>query len=187
MSMTADRKIDQFEVSLANEQASHAVNEPQLIAAAQAVLDDSDFQSASLSIAIVDDATMQALNRQYLNHDYPTDVLSFALEDDGQHLEGEIIVSADTAASAAAEHGTTAASEQLLYVIHGTLHLIGYGDKLPEEADAMCAAEARFLKLFFPLPVGEGRGEGVLSNPESPSPCPLPEGEGSIPHGADRR
>ena len=63
-------------------------------------------------------------------------------------LEGEIILSADTAASAAAEHGTTAAAEQLLYVIHGTLHLVGYGDKSPEEADAMRAAEARYLQQF---------------------------------------
>jgi probable rRNA maturation factor len=156
MSMTADHRTDQYEVSLANEQASHAVNEPRLIAAAQAVLADSEFKSASLSIAIVDDETMQSLNAKYLDHNYPTDVLSFALEDGGQHLEGEIIISADTAASAAAEHGTTATAEQLLYVIHGTLHLVGYGDKSPEEADAMRAAEARYLQLFLPLPLGEG-------------------------------
>jgi probable rRNA maturation factor len=146
--MTEHFKITRYAISLANEQASHAVDETQLIAAATAVVADSAFESASLSIAVVDDETMRALNRQYLDHDYPTDVLSFSLDDDGRHLEGEIIVSADTAAAAAVEHGTTPAAEQLLYVIHGTLHLVGYGDKSPEEADAMRAAEARYLHHF---------------------------------------
>jgi probable rRNA maturation factor len=158
MSMTADHQTDKFQISLANEQASHAVDEAQLIAAATSVLADSDFQSASLSIAVVDDETMQMLNRQYLEHDYPTDVLSFALEDDGQHLEGEIIISADTAASAAVEHITTAAAEQLLYVIHGTLHLVGYGDKSPEEVDAMHTAEARYLHQFGMKPTDRTHG-----------------------------
>jgi probable rRNA maturation factor len=75
-------------------------------------------------------------------------VLSFALEDDGSRLEGEIIISADTAASAAAEVGTSAPAEQLLYVIHGTLHLVGFNDKSPEEAEKMRAAEARYLQHF---------------------------------------
>ena len=52
------------------------------------------------ALAVVDDAAMQELNRQFLNHDWPTDVLSFALQDDGDHLEGEVIISADTAAAA---------------------------------------------------------------------------------------
>ena len=71
-----------------------------------------------------------------LNHDWPTDVLSFVLEDDDGHLEGEVIISADTAAAAAAELGWPPAAEQLLYVIHGMLHLVGYRDKTPDEAAA---------------------------------------------------
>jgi probable rRNA maturation factor len=63
-------------------------------------------------------------------------------------LEGEVILSADTAATSAAEIGWSAAAEQLLYVIHGTLHLVGYGDKTPGESCAMRAAEARYLRHF---------------------------------------
>ncbi len=137
-----------FEVLLSNEQSRHAVDDEQLVAAALAVLRESDFSSAMISLAVVDDAAIRDLNRQFLNHDFPTDVLSFALQDDGSHLEGEVIISADTAAAAAAELGWTPAAEQLLYVIHGMLHLVGYRDKTPAEAQQMRIAEARFLGQF---------------------------------------
>jgi probable rRNA maturation factor len=137
-----------FEVLLSNNQSTHAVDCEQLAAAARAVLNESDFSSAMISLAVVDDATMQDLNRQFLNHDYPTDVLSFALQDDGTHLEGEVIISADTAAATASELGCTPAAEQLLYVIHGVLHLVGYRDKTPADAQEMRVAEAKFLGQF---------------------------------------
>jgi probable rRNA maturation factor len=137
-----------FEVLFSNEQSTHAVDGEQLVAAARAVLQESDFSSAMISLAVVDDATIHELNRQFLNHDYPTDVLSFALQDDGTHLEGEVIISADTAAATATDLGCTPAAEQLLYVIHGMLHLVGYCDKSPEYSKEMRLAEARFLGDF---------------------------------------
>jgi len=169
-------RAEPFEILISNGQSGHAVDEQQLVAAARAVLQASDFSSAMISLAIVDDPTIHELNRQFLNHDWPTDVLSFALQDNGSHLEGEVIISADTAAAAAAELGCTPAAEQLLYIIHGMLHLVGYRDKTPEDAQQMRLAEAQFLSQFAwdstfragccdevpPLPVGEGRGEGVL-------------------------
>ena len=135
-----------FELSLANEQSVHAVDEERLLSAARRVLDDSPFKSATISVAVVDDPTIHALNRQFLEHDYPTDVLSFTLDASGDHLDGEIILSADTAATAAEEHGTTAAQEQLLYVIHGMLHLVGYDDVAPADAERMRAAEQKYLQ-----------------------------------------
>src|SRR3954471_17469195 len=78
---------ERFEISLTNEQSRHAVDEQRLIEAARAVLQDSEFSSAAISLAVVDDETIHELNRRHLNHDYATDVLSFVLEDDGQHLE----------------------------------------------------------------------------------------------------
>ena len=49
-------------------------------------------------MAVVDDPTIHDLNRRFLDHDEPTDVLSFMLDDEGGRLEGDVIVSADTAA-----------------------------------------------------------------------------------------
>jgi probable rRNA maturation factor len=135
-------------VSLVNEQSRHPVDEQQLIAAIESIVKDSEFASAQVSVAIVDDATMHDLNRQYLEHDYPTDVLSFVLEEAGGHLEGEVIISADTAAANAADIGWPAAAEQLLYAIHGTLHLIGYRDKHSDEIAQMRAAEQKYLSPF---------------------------------------
>lgn len=137
-----------FEIAVSINQYRHQVDPQRLIDAARAVLRDSAFSSASISLAVVDDAAIHELNRRHLNHDWPTDVLSFVLEADGEHLEGEVILSADTAASVADELGVPAADEQLLYVIHGMLHLVGYDDRSDDEAVAMRAAEARYLSRF---------------------------------------
>lgn len=137
-----------FVILLANEQSRHGVDEGQLVAAAREVLRESAFASAGVSVAVVDDATIHELNRRYLNHDWPTDVLSFVLDEQDDHLKGEVILSADTAAASAAEIGWPAAAEQLLYVIHGTLHLVGYRDQRPAEAKRMRAAEAEYLRRF---------------------------------------
>jgi probable rRNA maturation factor len=139
------------------------------------VLNESDFNSAMISLAVVDDAEIHELNRQFLNHDWPTDVLSFALQDDGSHLEGEVIISADTAAAMAVELGCTAEAEQLLYVIHGMLHLVGYCDKTPEDAQQMRIAEAKFL--------GQFGWDATFRNPCGDAASP-PIDAGQLPDGA---
>ena len=146
--LSHERPLNLFAISLANEQSTHVVNEQQLIEAARRVLQESNFTSATISLAVVDDASIHDLNLRYLNHDYPTDVLSFALDERDGHLEGEVIFSADTAATLAADVGWPAAAEQLLYMIHGMLHLVGYRDKTPADERAMRAAEVRHLREF---------------------------------------
>jgi len=136
-------------IEIANEQ-SMKVDETQLIEAVENVIDDSDFHFGSVSIAIVDDPTIHALNVQYLQHDYPTDVLSFPLSRDSANgiLEGEIVVSTDTASELAKQFDWPMQHELLLYVIHGTLHLVGFDDKNEESRQEMRAAEAKQLKKF---------------------------------------
>ena len=63
----------------------------------RAILADAGISTGMVSVAVVDDPAIHRLNREFLQHDYPTDVLSFLLERDGEHLEGEVIVSSDTA------------------------------------------------------------------------------------------
>ncbi len=143
----------QYQVTLSNEQSEHVIDTSQLKQAVELVLSDSPYATGEVHVVVVDDPTIHALNRQFLNHDYPTDVLSFVMEETEVSLEGEIIVSADTAAASAKDYNWTRADELLLYVIHGTLHLVGYRDKTPDEVVEMRTAEKRFLtKLGITIP-----------------------------------
>ena len=71
----------------------------------QQIASQAGYHQGCVSVAAVDDATIHALNLQHLAHDYPTDVLSFVLERRLPHLEGEVIVSFETAASQSGEYG----------------------------------------------------------------------------------
>ena len=134
-------------IDISNEHA-FPLDEVRLKKAVRAVLQDAGFESGEISIAVVADDEMHALNRKYLDHDYPTDVLSFVLEEDDGRLDGEIIVSSDYAAQEAELYGWTAADEILLYVIHGSLHLVGHDDLEPENKQKMREKERHYLGLF---------------------------------------
>lgn len=131
-----------------NNEAGVDVDCRRLDQAIRNVMEAENVRNAQISMAIVDNACIRQLNRRYLGHDYATDVLSFLLERGDEHLDGEIIVSADTAAAKAPEFGWSSADELLLYVIHGALHLVGYDDRSDDERKEMRAAEQRQLERF---------------------------------------
>lgn len=138
--------------------------------ACRKIAEGAGHSAAAISITLVDDDEMQVLNREHLDHDYPTDVLSFPLSAPGGMLEGEIIVSTGTAISNAAEYGNRAEEELLLYVVHGMLHLVGLDDKTEEKAQKMRKAEAYWLAE---LEVDRDRIQSLVYPAELP-PC---EGE----------
>jgi len=146
-------------IELANDQDRHPVDENRLRLAVRRVLEDEAVGRAVISLAVVDDSAMHLLNRKYLGHDEPTDVLSFVLEESPDELEGEIIVSADTAAATAQRFGWTVADEILLYVVHGALHLVGYDDTSPAAMAEMRAKEQIYLAEFGLKPRYEGDKE----------------------------
>jgi len=130
------------------------IDEARLIAGVRAVLQSAGVTSCEVSLTVVNNARMHDLNRRHLDHDYPTDVLSFLLGFDGQRLDGEIIVSADYAADEAVRYGWSAADELLLYAVHGALHLVGYDDTTPEAAARMRRQERVILDTFGLIPPG---------------------------------
>jgi len=136
-----------MDVEIANEQSTLPVDEDRIRRLAAAILADAGYAEGVLSVAVVDDPTIHELNARHLAHDYPTDVLSFALTDEPPRLEGEVIVSADTAVANAADYGWPPEHELLLYVVHGVLHLAGHRDKADDEVRAMREAEGRYLRL----------------------------------------
>lgn len=135
-------------IEITNEQDVLRFDEGRLKRGARSVLRDAGIVAGSLSIAVVDDPAIHALNRKYLDHDCPTDVLSFVLERDGGRLEGEVIASAETAAREAEQFGWTPQDELLLYVLHGTLHLVGFDDGTDLGRSVMRAAQRRYLAAF---------------------------------------
>jgi probable rRNA maturation factor len=147
-------------IEISNQQDAVSFDAARLEQAARAVLSEAGISEAQLSIAIVDDATIHALNRQYLAHDYPTDVLSFVLEQEPGRLEGEVIASAETAARVAAEYAWSADDELLLYIIHGTLHLVGHDDATDQQRATMRAQERRYLAQLGAQP-RDGRADAA--------------------------
>lgn len=138
-------------IEICNEHA-FPLDEARLKKAVRTVLKDAGFENGEISIAVVDDDEMHVLNRKYLDHDFPTDVLSFVLEVEEGRLDGEIIVSSDYAAREAKTYGWTADDEILLYVIHGSLHLVGHDDQDPASKQKMREQERRYLNLFGLMP-----------------------------------
>jgi len=141
-----------IDVEISNRQRALKLDRALLRKAVKLVLEGENFESAEISLAVVDDPQIHELNRRWLDHDYPTDVISFVLEQDERHLESEIIVSADTAAQSAQRFGWAAADELLLYVIHGTLHLAGYDDLDDDEQQRMRERERHYLSLLGRTP-----------------------------------
>jgi probable rRNA maturation factor len=101
-------------------------------------------EDLSLSVVLVDDATIHDINRRFLAHDYPTDVIAFDLRGGGGP-DGEIFVSVTTAKREAEKRGVDVASEILLYCVHGTLHLLGYDDHEPRDRRRMQTRQRSLL------------------------------------------
>jgi probable rRNA maturation factor len=132
------------------------LDRPLIRRAIKCVLDRAEFGSATLNVYVVDDATIHELNRKHLAHDYPTDVLSFFVDydekhPDGEHIEGEIVVSADTARATAKRLKWKAHHELVLYIVHGMLHLVGYDDR-SRKAAALLRRRERDVLAAIGLP-----------------------------------
>ena len=141
-----------IDIAVTNAADAAGVDTQRLTKAVACVLRSESVTDAQVSVALVDDTTIHELNRRYLDHDYPTDVLSFPMSRGADRLEGEIVVSLTTAARQAADYGWAAADELLLYVVHGALHLLGYDDHRPEDLRVMRQREIQILAQFGVTP-----------------------------------
>ena len=124
---------------------------------------------ASLCVAIVDDAEIQALNRQYRGIDAPTDVLSFGTQDDGAPGEsgedstfiiapeqekevnaylGDVIIAFPQVVAQAAQQGHSTEHELSLLIVHGVLHLLGHDHATPQDEAHMWAIQDQILEAW---------------------------------------
>ena len=124
------------------------VDHPALERLVQTVLAAEDRHRGSISIALVDNMTIHALNRTHLGHDWPTDVISFPLSPpEAPVLTGELVVSAEMACTTARELDVEPFAELSLYVIHGLLHLCGFDDHDDADIERMRQREDELLAL----------------------------------------
>lgn len=94
----------------------------------------------------VNDDKILEVNREYLGHDYYTDVITFDYDEDDV-VSGDVVISLDTVASNAHLFNKTYEDELYRVIIHGILHLCGINDKGPGEREQMEAAENKALAL----------------------------------------
>ena len=133
----------EFEIEICDTQSHVFVDPDRLRATALHILKEEQIIRANISIALVDDEALHQINRRYLGHDWPTDVVTFCLSEvSADVLVGELIISCEMAAAQARERGVPAMRELALYVVHGLLHLCGYDDQRDSDA-----AEMRFREL----------------------------------------
>lgn len=98
-----------------------------------------------ISAVYCGDKFIKKINRTFLRHDYPTDTISFRLNE-GDVIEGEFYVSLDTVARNARQYKASQTEELLRVTIHSVLHLVGYDDQTPAQKEAMTAKENAYLE-----------------------------------------
>lgn len=104
-------------------------------------------RTGALTYIFCDDARILEVNKEFLNHDYFTDIITFD-DTTGRLIRGDIFISLDTVASNAEAVGTTYDDELMRVIIHGILHLCGINDKGPGEREIMEAHENDALALW---------------------------------------
>jgi probable rRNA maturation factor len=134
-------------VSIASPQEVVPLDYSRLKECARTVLGGEGVKEAKVTLAFVDDATIAGLNKRFLEHDGPTDVITFTYSGAGaKKLEGEVVIGVEVAQREAAERGHDVNTELSLYAIHGTLHLCGYDDRSKRDAVEMRRKEREYLR-----------------------------------------
>jgi probable rRNA maturation factor len=153
-----------YDIEISNQQECLEIDAEFFAEVARRTLSAEGVPAAEISIAVVDNDEIWSLNRRFLNHDYPTDVLSFALDDDTPShvapgdqdeagpgdrpspVSGEVVLSAEMALQTALEYHWNPRDELALYLVHGLLHLCGYDDHTEQERQVMRTREVEILR-----------------------------------------
>ncbi len=104
---------------------------------------------SSLSYVFCSDQYLLSINREFLQHDDYTDIITFCLSGAAEPVEGEIYISTDRVKDNAISIGTSFNNELHRVIFHGALHLCGYKDKKPSDKRKMTDAEDKYLQLYF--------------------------------------
>ena len=132
-------------LAITNRQRDRKVDTRRVREVAAAVLAEAG-QGAELGINFVSAKRSAEVNWQFLQHEGPTDIITFDHGSTPERLFGEMFICVPEAVRQAAEFGTTWEAELLRYVIHGILHLRGYDDLEPTKRRVMKREENRLVR-----------------------------------------
>lgn len=116
-----------------------------------ACVDKEGSKIGSVNVIFCSDDYLLDINRNHLDHDYYTDIITFDYSDENE-LNGDVFISIDRVADHAFEFDTTFGKELARVIIHGFLHLLGYNDKTDEEQAQMTAKEDECIDFLFKDP-----------------------------------
>ncbi len=131
-----------MKIQIENRQSRVKINRRWLRGITSRVLKEMDSAGKEISVSLVADETIRALNQRYLGKDKPTNVLSFSMKegdcgDINPDLLGDVIISVDTAERDAAKALWTTKQEIVYLLIHGILHLLGYNHENTSRKEAL--------------------------------------------------
>ena len=139
-------------VEIARRNSGKQIASSKLKKIAEKILDLLEQGSAELSLVLVGNDEIQRLNRKFRGKDYPTDVLSFPVENGPpgpERLLGDVIISVDKAREQAKERGRSFDEEMVTLLIHGVVHLLGYDhERSAKDARAMTRLEKRIYRAL---------------------------------------
>ena len=161
-----------IDIYAADEQHDESIDLERWVALANGALSDEGVRGlAEVSLIFLDEATIAALNHQFMGKDGPTDVLSFPIDNEPEstgrvpdaggsgpgeapipeipQLVGDIVICPAVAARNALEHECTFDDEIALLVVHGVLHLTGWDHAVDAEAERMEARERELLQRHY--------------------------------------
>lgn len=111
------------------------------------VIADEGVDCGDLNFIFCSDQYLLDLNKQYLNHDYYTDIITFDYSEEST-ISGDIFISTDRVGENAVSFGVDVSKELLRICVHGVLHLIGYKDKSVEDKEIMTSKENDHLTKY---------------------------------------
>lgn len=124
-------------------------NRKQLKTFLETLFQKEKFRLESLHYIFCSDDYLLQINKDFLKHNYYTDIITFELSPEKRVIQGEIYISVDRVKENAITQGTSFKNELHRVMFHGALHLCGYKDKLKGEIITMRRAEDRLLDLYF--------------------------------------
>lgn len=151
-----------YQITSVDEQDRLRIPPADLASVAQHALEVEGATRAILEIVLVDDSKISELHLRFMGDPTSTDVITFPHDDEFhsgdtpvsteeglQTVQGEIVISTETAVRQSQEHDTHAEYETLLYVVHGVLHLLGYDDHEEEQFKVMALRQSQILDSWW--------------------------------------